>query len=608
MDAEDFSAEDFSDSDSEGGGGGGGNSIVGSFICCCIGLVLLPAALGFSGWNEQRAVCRDKAILAAESNYEDLNCDSSSGVKDGVLGLLQCPLNKATFKSFTEKDFTPLAAVGPIFGSAGAPAIKMRMTTKMYGCAEKCIQKACPQRRLRGEGSTDGTTDDFEDNEAITANTSDMSRRLKTNKRQCEPKCVQWAYTLAWYSTKPGYFNGTTQQAWQSRQATCGPYFQSVMTQNPVPSGFTLGGTEAVEATNVRVTSGAGGNASGAWELNNFQMNNVLYEGSPTLVSDNQPITASVQPPPFLNAQNTMVQNNALMSCQTLVLGCLEFTFEQSAPARITLLSAVGPAVSVSPAVRRFNEEGWPPPDSWMCTGKSYPINRVCPLGSTFTSNNGFTSCAEDISKEELFVTMANENSTTTWLYRAVGFVCVLLAVCSVFQPIVTIVETATDFLDSITGCIPGVGCIVDQMTDLFVGLVSCVVCGISFMCAISCFSFVVAIMWVVMRPWLGIPLFILTCCCCGLSVYTAKQCKSGSARKKPLSSSGSRDNVGDDDARGFIDAMHAEYVEAQDGVVGGFFDDHPGTEGKFGKYESQVRDADNREEMINQIARSLGV
>merc|ERR1719502_1709964 len=96
---------------------------------------------------------------------------------------------------------------------------------------------------------------------------------------------------------------------------------------------------------------------------------------------------------------------------------------------------------------------------------------------------------------------MANENDQTAWLYRAVGFLMTWIGVSCILSPITTLVEMAADMVDHFAECIPGVGCIVDQMTDIFVGVVQSIVCLVSCVCAVGSFMIVVSIVWMAMRP-----------------------------------------------------------------------------------------------------------
>jgi len=163
----------------------------------------------------------------------------------------------------------------------------------------------------------------------------------------------------------------------------------------------------------------------------------------------------------------------------------------------------------------------------------------VCPTVTTNTDTfiqGGailFESCGEIRSKEELFEVMHSENNKTTWIYRLVGFLLTWLGICCICQPISTCVQMSADFLDQITECIPGVGCIVDEMTDIFTGLVNSIICAVSCLCGFSSFAFVAAVMWVVMRPMVGIPLLILGVCLCGGAGFLMHTCRKKGARNK---------------------------------------------------------------------------
>merc|ERR1711953_221919 len=126
---------------------------------------------------------------------------------------------------------------------------------------------------------------------------------------------------------------------------------------------------------------------------------------------------------------------------------------------------------------------------------------------------------------------MEDENTTRTWGYRLLAFILVFCSVSCIFSPITTIVDMVADGADFITEWIPGVGCLVDTLTDYIVGIVGCVVQLISCACALSCFLMVAGFVWVFMRPMIGIPLMIVACCCFGggsYCVYQNKQPKDG--------------------------------------------------------------------------------
>merc|ERR1711966_587665 len=116
---------------------------------------------------------------------------------------------------------------------------------------------------------------------------------------------------------------------------------------------------------------------------------------------------------------------------------------------------------------------------------------------------------------EELFTIMKNANSMKLWIFRAIGFFCIWLAICCCLQPIESCLGFITNMMDEGTDCIPGVGCAVDCLTDIFMGMVKAVLCVVGCCCAAGWFLSVVVVMWIVMRPVMGMALAVVACCFC---------------------------------------------------------------------------------------------
>lgn len=237
-------------------------------------------------------------------------------------------------------------------------------------------------------------------------------------------------------------------------------------------------------------------------------------------------IAPSLQPPQILSRANTAVEGNQLVTCrQNLKVGCLRISFAVGVPSTIAMLG------QVSPETGRMTTDGWKSPKNWLCSGSV--INRVCPMSVSGDVNNGLQHCGEIKSKEELFETLHSENKTTTWIFRVMSLLVTWIGLCMICSPITRIVQMATGFLDQITSCIPGVGCLVDYATDLFVGLVQSVVCCITCMCAVSSFLLVAGIVWVVMRPLYAIPMVILGICLCGGAGFAMHHFKKNKTQKQ---------------------------------------------------------------------------
>mmetsp|Transcript_11410 Transcript_11410/g.22016 ORF Transcript_11410/g.22016 Transcript_11410/m.22016 type:complete len:570 (-) Transcript_11410:164-1873(-) len=554
---EEFEQPEDDFSGSEGGGeGGGGGGLCTACICMLIGLALYPGALGLSGYNEKRAVCRQKALYAAEDKSILLSCsapaaESGEPVEPGNLGFLSCELDETTLSTYSKDDIPGLEAMSPnLFREAG---LGLSVQTEMVICKEKCIREACRHRRLSGQGRDDKETDDgehesftqagdrkvesFPEASFVTSTESEPSnvpvRRLGSRRRtqsSCTKECVEWGYQLEWSST-PGSPEGVFKDPVKAQQ-NCGG-------TNPQEGLF----RPAMKIPTKYADSGQVHVQGGGWKLNENQTKAIPID-KPVQMSDEEGMVQSLQQPPLSwSDANTMVRGNQLHTCNTAQsgtpqLGCMRLSAWVSRPDRVALLGEI--SQTQTPGVMK--EEDWEAPADWLCSGQT--VQRVCPSAKvpavradTFMQGGGiaFESCGEIRTMEELFEVMHSENNMMTWIYRLAGFLLTWLGICCICQPISACVKMSTDFLDQITECIPGVGCIVDEMTDMLTGLVNSVICAVSCLCGFSSFAFVAAVMWVVMRPMVGIPLLILgvgLCAGAGFVMHTCR--KKGSRNEGP--------------------------------------------------------------------------
>lgn len=131
----------------------------------------------------------------------------------------------------------------------------------------------------------------------------------------------------------------------------------------------------------------------------------------------------------------------------------------------------------------------WGAPSSWLCSGFSLSDLRMGTL-----------------SKAQLFDMLASEANVLTWILRAVGFGLMWLAFCLCFGPL----EVAGD-------CIPCIGpCIGDS--------IHAISCCVACLPATACTLGIVGVVWVAMRPMVGIPLMLLNLAImAGLGYYIAK-------------------------------------------------------------------------------------
>jgi len=144
-----------------------------------------------------------------------------------------------------------------------------------------------------------------------------------------------------------------------------------------------------------------------------------------------------------------------------------------------------------------------PTESSWGCSAGTW--HRVRPTTS------------KEIGKDEFTDEASSSNSMTVWLMRVVGLLLAWLAMFCVLCPIVAMADIFGDCLS----CIP---CIGDCLENIVETMVSCVVCFIS--CSTGCAIglFVIAVVWIVMRPLYGLLLMLACCCLCGLAVFVTQQ------------------------------------------------------------------------------------
>lgn len=129
-------------------------------------------------------------------------------------------------------------------------------------------------------------------------------------------------------------------------------------------------------------------------------------------------------------------------------------------------------------------------------------------------------------SKDELIKQLQSENSTLTWILRFVGALCAWASVYCCLQPI----SAAADIIGDYLRMLPCGSFLEDCLEGAVHELLCCLACGVGCSCAL----FVISIMWVAMRPLVGIPLMILALCCFVGGVGTFKSQHKGKAKGQP--------------------------------------------------------------------------
>eukprot|EP00913_Durusdinium_trenchii_P023057 g21649.t1 len=198
-------------------------------------------------------------------------------------------------------------------------------------------------------------------------------------------------------------------------------------------------------------------------------------------------------------------------------------------------------------------------------------------------------------------------------LDRLLGWIIAWVAFCLLAGPL----EVAAD-------CIPCIGPCLGNM-------VSTVICVVSCLPATACTLGVVGVVWVVMRPMVGIPLLcifiIVMVAFIVWKVFFAKKggkleranALRGNVVGNPVEAPASNQveapapkgysgPVEEEVAQNFLEALRAEYVNGQGGAVGGFFESNGNAEGALAPLEDEVRAAGDKNAAVNALARRWGL
>jgi hypothetical protein len=433
-------------------------------------------------------------------------------------------LDTTTFPTWADQslqlDQVGLRSMTKLFQGGNLSAVKLAVTVEMSFCERECVEERCT-RRL---DETDSDAADAEDTANAHGDSDKEQQRSLLNSRQnaedarrlessnsCTKECVKYKYYPGWSTTAPSEAFPFTADV----QEGCGLDSQGrpVTAQaNPtmIPTGMTLGTKTLSAQPNQVKTTGKG------WALNGKQVAALSMNSAsePQVALEIDPEMQTWTGGPLTNA-NSQTFTNHIDTCEGgNTIGCVKVTFEQSTPSQVNILNKVaGPGT--------FFEGDWEVDGQWLC--KTQGVQRICP-STSMDVTKGLTSCVGGQTKEDFFSTMKAENDMTTWLYRLIALLACYCGISCILSPITTMVNMVLDGADYITGWIPGIGCLVDSLTDVISGVVGCVVFCISLFFAISCFSIVAGVVWVAMRPMIGIPLMILACCCFGGGVFVCMQ------------------------------------------------------------------------------------
>jgi len=372
----------------------GGSRLCGSIITAvCLAPLLIIGMCLMLGWNERRAVCTSKALIAGEREVHLMGC---ANPKDwnGALVMMNCDIKHEGLPTFTgEGDFSSLH-----FEGTG-----LKVKADMYQCVESKYSET-HKNKGGGGGETTVTTYTYSTewkDEPI--DSASFHKRFSANFQQhCGHDNPSWPSGAP--RTKTKYAESVQVGAVKTKLTSSIPLDTPISVK--APSGWTGGPSE-------------------------------------------------------YRSRKWRVSNNGI--------GDIRVTFYGN--------DWVHPAATLLGKNVNGEITAWTAPDSWLCSGSTLENLR---MGS--------------LSKDQLFKALQNESSTLTWILRFVGFAMLWLGFSLFVGP-----------LEVMADCIPCVGPFLGNSIEA-------VACCVSCLPATACCSLVVGIVWVAMRPMVGVPLMLFFC------------------------------------------------------------------------------------------------
>jgi len=188
---------------------------------------------------------------------------------------------------------------------------------------------------------------------------------------------------------------------------------------------------------------------------------------------------ASQQTMPLITKNKIRPIGDFFMTCETPHLGCVRISLKQNGATYASALVNSGTG---------GNTASQPTKSSWGCSSGNF--------AELFKSKK---------TKAEALSSLKSGNNSSLWAMRIIGVLLCWAAVFCCMYPIIAAFDIVGDYL----GKVPCVGCLLKMIADIVETLVKIVVCCMSCSFGCSCAFFVIAVVWVVMRPTVGIFLLI---------------------------------------------------------------------------------------------------
>jgi len=309
-------------------------------------------------------------------------------------------------------------------------------------------------------------------NSAAASQTVDMYQCIESSSTRTEgtdknaQTVTTYSYSLDWRSARisaTGYQNKT------GAKAVCGPSF----VDNPnFPNN--VGGSSKKEM--------AGGVPVGMFKLHAKLSN--TFQADTTVKLDKFaskfPASVSNVPPTSITKDKIKPIGDYLMTCNSATLGCVRISLKQNGAKDASVFANSGSNGNTAPQKTK---------SSWGCSSGTF--------AEIFKSRK---------SKAEAISSLESSNTSSLWALRIIGVLMSWAAVFCCMYPIIAAFDIVGDYL----GEVPCVGCLLKMIADIVETLVKLVVCCMSCSFGCSCAFFVIAVVWVVMRPTVGIILLLI--------------------------------------------------------------------------------------------------
>lgn len=427
---------------------------VGGACCSCFcGIFLYFACLAAIAWNEMHSVCTSRALEAARTTYEEIDCRSTSSGPNG-LAYISCDFNPESFQRFTPASF------GSAWMEDGfeIEAVRAQQTVKMLQCQEK---KETREEKERN---------------------SDRKVTITTYK-----------YDLVWsesYIDSGGFKGFQNREAGDEMRIACGQGFRGN------PKSMELG-TKVLSSGQLKMGDFDLSKKIGDVPLNSqVMLKEKAYSppgGEKRYAADGIAYTRNEFQDYYGSSANEMWNKaskvtirgggHSLRTCGQDQVGCLDISFSKTTAKHGSYLGRIQSNKKIRP---------WGAPSSWMC--------------SSGLEVELFQADQKDAS--ELVNDAQTANTTQLWVIRLVCIVLTIVGVQMFLQPI----QAAADFLQyllSITSFIPLVGSVFNFVGDAISGAVGCAIFMISIGIGLPSSLLVLSFFYALMRPLIAIPIFL---------------------------------------------------------------------------------------------------